>query len=90
MGPQDKERNVHAADVLRRLDELGAVKLNVLVAKSAEIGSIVGASFDDDGWQMCYPNYVHIGPPRRDIDLVSVVNQLRQLGFEITRTQTKA
>ena len=92
MGKQDKERSVHAAGVLRRLEDLGAVKLNVLVSKSAEIGSIVGATFDDDGYQICYPNYIHVGP-RQDIDLVSVANQLRQLGFEITHVnapQTKA
>ena len=87
MGTQDKERAVHAAEVLRRLDELGAVKLSVLVEKSAEIGGIAGASFDDDGYQICYPFYMHVGP-RRDIDLVSVANQLRQLGFEITRVNT--
>jgi hypothetical protein len=87
MGTHHKERTAHAAEVLRRLDELGAVKVNVLVAKSAEIGGIVGASFDDDGYQICYPNYIHVGP-RQDIDLVSVANQLRELGLEITRVNT--
>ena len=84
MGAQDKERTVHAAEVLRRLDQLVAVKLNVLVEKSAEIGGIVGANLDDDGYNICYPNYIHIGT-RHDIDLVSVAAQFRQLGFEITR-----
>ena len=73
MSTQDKERAVHAAEVLHRLDALGAVKLSVLVSKSAEIGGIVGTSLDDDGWQICYPTYIHVGP-RQDIDLVSVAN----------------
>ncbi|MGZ5252398.1 MAG: hypothetical protein ACXWIQ_18495, partial [Caldimonas sp.] len=73
--------------VLRRLDELGAIKLGVLVAKAAEIQGIAGVSLDDDDHGICYPAYIHIGP-RHDIDLVSVASQLKQLGFEINRVGT--
>jgi len=82
--------NAHAAEALRRLDEIGAIKLDVLVSKSAEILGIAGVSLDDDdGWRICYPNYIHIGPSQ-DIDLVSVATQFRELGFELTRVGTQA
>lgn len=93
------DRNVHAAEVLRRLDEIGAIKLEVLVSKSAEIKSIISsgggsgagsaAELDPED-RICYPFMIRIGP-RHDIDLVTVSNELRQLGFEIKRvgTQTK-
>jgi hypothetical protein len=87
-----KSRSGHAAAVLRKLDEIGAIKLDVLLAKSSEISVIAGVSLDDDdGHQMCYPNYIRIGP-RSDIDIVSVAAQLKQLGFNLTRAgaQTKA
>lgn len=86
-----KNRNVQGAEVLRRLDDLGAIKLSVLVSKAAEIQGAAGVSFDDDGYQICYPFYIHLGP-RLDIDIVSVAAQFKQLGFEIkgigTQTRT--
>lgn len=82
-----KEANRHAAEVLRRLEAIGAIKLDVLVAKAAEIQGIVGGSvadeFDDHG--ICYPFYLHLGP-RRDIDLVAVAAQVKDLGFDLVRT----
>lgn len=84
---KQKNRNTHAAEVLRRLDDLGAIKLDVLVAKSSEIQGIAG--FDDDDHGICYPFYIRIGP-RRDLDLVSVASQLRQLGFDLRRIGTQA
>ena len=80
----EKDRNVHAAEVLRRLDEIGAIKLEVLASKASEIQGIAGASLDDEDHGICYPFYIRIGP-RRDIDLVSVAGQLKQLGFELKR-----
>src|SRR5262245_16671808 len=81
-----QDRDTRAAEVLRRLDEIGAIKLDVLVSKSAEIQGIVGGfSALDPEDLICYPFMVHIGP-RQDIDLVSVANQVRQLGFELKRT----
>jgi len=87
-GKDRLDRSGHASEVLRRLDEIGAIKLDVLVSKSAEISNIVGGvrGLDpEDG--ICYPFVVRIGP-RHDLDLVSVSNQLRQLGFELKRTGT--
>lgn len=83
-----KNRHAHAAEVLRRLDGIGAIKLDVLVSKSTEIQGIAGASIDDEDRRICYPFYIHIGP-RSDLDLVSVAAQLRQLGFDLTRINTQ-
>jgi len=85
----DKDRNVHAAEVLRRLDEIGAIKLDVLTSKAAEIQSVSGVALDDDDHGICYPFYIHLGP-RHDIDLVSVAGQLKQLGFELKRVNVQA
>ena len=84
-------RNVNAVQVLRRLDDIGAIKLDVLLSKSAEIKQIVagagggGASgvAEIDEWdRMCYPFVIRIGP-RLDFDLVTVVDELKQLGFDV-------
>jgi hypothetical protein len=86
-----KDRRVHAVEVLRRLDGIGAIKLDVLLSKSAEIQSIAAgsASIDDEDRRICYPFYIHFGP-RDELDLVSVATQLRQLGFNVTpNTQIK-
>ena len=85
----DKDRNVHAAEVLRRLDEMGAIKLDVLASKASEIQGVAGVSLDDDDHGICYPFYIRIGP-RRDIDLVSVASQLKQLGFDLKRVNVPA
>jgi|SRR5580765_5832259 len=85
----EKDRNVHAAEVLRRLDEIGAIKLDVLAAKASEIQSVAGISLDDDDHGICYPFYIRIGP-RQDIDLVSVAAQLKQLGFDLKRANVTA
>jgi hypothetical protein len=80
-----KDRNSQAADVLRRLDEMGAINLDTLVAKSAEIKAVTGSISELDPGDMCYPFVIRIGP-RHDFDLVTVSNELRQLGFEVKRT----
>ena len=77
-----KNRMSHAADVLRRLDKVGAIKLDVLLSKASEIGEIAGVEIDDPEHGICYPAYIHIGP-RRDIDLISVVAELNKLGFDV-------
>lgn len=85
----EKDRNVHAAEVLRRLDEMGAIKLEVLASKASEIQGVAGVSLDDEDHGICYPFYIRIGP-RHDIDLVSVASQLKQLGFELKRVNVPA
>ena len=92
-----RDRNSHAVEVLRRLDELGAIRLDVMVAKATEIKAITGggggagsvAELDPED-RICYPFYIKVGP-RLDIDIVSVASELRALGFEVKRlgTQTK-
>jgi hypothetical protein len=91
MDSQDPKanRSASAVQVLRRLNDIGAIKLDVLLSKSAEIKDIVAAGgggssvAEIDEWdRMCYPFVIRIGP-RLDYDLVSVVADLRQLGFEV-------
>ena len=77
----------HAADVLKKLDAIGAINLEVLVSKSSEIRSIAGLAGLEPG-EICYLFNLHIGP-RRDFDLVTVANEVRQLGFELRRTGGK-
>lgn len=83
-------RNVSAVKLLRRLDDIGAIKLDVLLSKSAEIREIVRAGggggsavAELDEWdRICYPFVIRIGP-RLDFDLVTVVDELKQLGFDV-------
>ena len=84
-------RNRAAVDVLRRLDELGAIKLEVLLARSAEINEIItaaaggaggGVAMLDEWERICYPFVIRIGP-RSELDLVSVAAELKQLGFDV-------
>ena len=82
-----KRANTQAIEVLRKLNDLGAINLNVLVSKAAEIraiGSGGGASLelDDPEFRICYKHYIKIGP-RDEIDLVSVAAELKGLGFEV-------
>ncbi len=99
MDPQDElvradaasTRNRNAVQVLRRLDELGAIKLDVLLSRSAEISQIIteaggggggGAVRLEDWERICYPFVIRIGP-RSELDLVSVAAELKQLGFDV-------
>lgn len=82
-------RNSDAVKALRRLDDIGAIKLDVLLSKSAEIKDIAagggggGGIASLDEWErICYPFYIRIGP-RHDFDLVTVVDDLKQLGFDV-------
>ena len=94
MEARASDRNARAVEVLRRLDQIGAIKLEVMLTKSAEIKEIIGVgggtgggqvAFDD--WErICYPFIIRIGP-RGDLDLVSVANELKQLGFEVKATR---
>ena len=84
-------RKTSAVQMLRRLDDIGAIKLDVLLSKSAEIKEIVaagsgggaGSVAELDEWdRICYPFVIRIGS-RHDFDLVTVVDELKQLGFEV-------
>jgi hypothetical protein len=84
-------RGASAVHLLRRLDDIGAIKLDVLLSKSAEIKDIVAAGsgggasaasdLNPEDW-ICYPFVIRIGT-RQDFELATVVNELRQLGFEV-------
>ena len=82
-------RNADAVKALRRLDDIGAIKLDVMLSKSAEIKDIVaggggggGSAMLEEWDRICYPFYIRIGP-RHDFDLQTVVNDLQQLGFDV-------
>ncbi|HEX7332037.1 MAG TPA: hypothetical protein VF290_11100 [Pyrinomonadaceae bacterium] len=85
-------RNMSAVQLLRRLDDIGAIKLDVLLSKAAEIREVVSAAGGGGGasglaeldeWdRICYPFVIRIGP-RHDFDLVTVADELKQLGFEV-------
>ena len=82
-------RSSSAVQLLRRLDDIGAIKLDVLLSRSAEIKDIVTSAGGGSGiaeldeWdRICYPFVIRIGP-RRDFELVTVVDELRNLGFDV-------
>ena len=84
-------RGASAVHLLKRLDEIGAIKLDVLLSKSAEIKDVVAAGgggssvAELDEWdRICYPFVIRIGP-RDEFDLVTVVNELRTMGFDVKR-----
>jgi hypothetical protein len=81
-------QHAQAARILKQLDAIGAINLDVLVSKSAEIAGIAGLSELDPEDRICYPFIVRIGP-RLDFDLVSVANQVKNLGFELRRVGIK-
>jgi len=90
-----RDRNAHAVDVLRRLNDLGAINLEVMIAKADEIKAVTGgggasgaATELDPEDKICYPFYIKVGP-RLDVDIVSVASELKSLGFEVKRLQTK-
>ena len=83
-----RSSNAQAIEVLRKLNDLGAINLQVLVSKAAEIRAIGGGGsgaaleLDDPEFRICYKHYIKIGP-RDEIDLVSVAAELKGLGFEV-------
>jgi hypothetical protein len=82
-----KDRNAQAVDVLRRLNDLGAINLDVMISKADEIKTVSGAGSavaELEPGDICYPFYIKVGP-RQDIDLVSVASELRALGFDVKR-----
>lgn len=91
-----RDRNAHAVDVLRRLNDLGAINLEVMIAKADEIKAVTGGGGGASGAvteldpedKICYPFYIKVGP-RLDVDIVSVASELKSLGFEVKRLQTK-
>ena len=83
----------HAVDVLRRLNDIGAINLDVMIAKADEIKALSGgggsaASELEPEDRICYRFYIKFGP-RLDVDIVSVASELKALGFEVTRTATQ-
>ena len=89
-----RDRHTQAVDVLRRLNDLGAINLEVMIAKADEIKAVTGgggsgaATELDPEDRICYPFYIKVGP-RLDVDIVSVASELKALGFEVKRLATK-
>ena len=92
---RSRDRNAHAVEVLRRLNDIGAINLDVMISKADEIRAVVkggggsaAAELDPED-RICYPFYIKVGP-RLDVDIVSVASELRSLGFEVRRQATTA
>lgn len=90
-----KRANTQAIEVLRKLNDLGAINLQVLLSKADQIKAISGGGgsgaaleLDDPETRICYKHYIKIGP-RDEIDLVSVAAELKGLGFEVKPLATK-
>jgi hypothetical protein len=86
-----RDRNARAVEVLRRLNDIGAINLEVMISKADEIRAVTkgggsgSAAFELDPQDaICYPFYIKLGP-RLDVDIVSVASELRSLGFEVKR-----
>ena len=88
---RSRDRNSHAVEVLRRLNDIGAINLDVMISKADEIRAVTNgggagraaAELDQED-RICYKFYIKFGP-RLDVDLVSVASELRSLGFEVKR-----
>lgn len=52
------DRNIRSAEVLSRLNDIGAINLDVLVSKSAEVKNIVGLAGLEPDDLICYPFYI--------------------------------
>lgn len=76
-----------AAQVLKALDEMGAINLRVLVERAREIRGTAGSVRFNEWEDICYPFFIHIGPfppgPRPALD--TVLNDLEVLGFKTNR-----
>jgi len=80
------QQHADAARILGQLHEIGAINLDVVLGRSAEIQKIVGLDIDDPEYRICYRFVMHIGPRlENEIDLVSVASQIRELGFDVVR-----
>jgi hypothetical protein len=81
MDESKRARRSQAVDVLQRLHGIGAINLDVLLTKAAEVQGAASAAQLEPG-DICYPYYIHIGPGR-ELDLVTVVKELNELGFDV-------
>jgi len=82
---QHSERSV---ETLRALDKVGAINLDVLISKAAEVQSALKeAGVDLEPGEICYRFTMHIGPHFGDV--VSVAAEVERLGFAIERVQQR-
>jgi hypothetical protein len=82
---QHSERSV---ETLRALDKVGAINLDVLISKAADVQAVlkeVGVELEPG--EICYRFTMHIGP--RFGDVVSVAAEVERLGFAIERVQQR-
>jgi hypothetical protein len=82
---QHSERSV---ETLRALDKVGAINLDVLISKAAEVQAVlkeVGVELEPG--EICYRFTMHIGPHFGDV--VSVAAEVERLGFAIERVQQR-
>ena len=91
---RSREHNDHAVQVLRRLHDLGAINLDVMISKAEEIKAVTASSGSSAASELepedkiCYRFYIKLGPSL-DVDIVSVASELKALGFEVKRAATQ-
>lgn len=77
----DANRSV---EVLRALDKVGAINLDVLLGRAEEVQSVLAErGITLEPGDICYKFTMHIGP--RLVDLVSVAAEVERLGFSLQR-----
>jgi hypothetical protein len=79
------ERSV---ETLKALDKIGAINLDVLVSRAAEVqGVLKEVGVELEPGEICYRFTMHIGPHFGDV--VSVAAEVERLGFAIERVQQR-
>ena len=77
-----------SVETLRALEKVGAINLDVLISKAAEVQSALKqAGVDLEPGEICYRFTMHIGPHFGDV--VSVAAEVERLGFAIERVQQR-
>ena len=71
---------------LKALEEVGAINLEVLLSKAAEVqGALRTAGIELEPGDICYKFTMHIGPHFGDV--VGVAAEVQRLGFAIERAK---
>lgn len=82
------EYSERSVETLKALDKIGAINLDVLISRAAEVQAVlqeVGVELEPG--EICYRFTMHIGPHFGDV--VSVAAEVEQLGFAIERVQQR-
>jgi hypothetical protein len=77
-----------SVEALKALDKLGAINLDVLIGRAAEVQSVLDeAGVELEPGNICYRFTMHIGPHFGDV--INVAAEVERLGFAIERVQER-